>query len=327
MPKVMETPSDPGIPTIAAVLDPAELARQLSVLLGWDTTQGMRLRVLRWKKANRCTFEVALGTAGVCQELIGKVYAEDRSDVYRVMEEIRQAGFGAEDEFSVPRPIAFLPSLHLLLYEKVAGAKARGLIVQSGGADSTRAAEQCARWLARFHARAPRLARGPVVHVNDHLMFSERAWRSVADLGEPFAHKASRLFGQLSATAPGLPPSELCAGHGMYTPGQVLLAAGRTVTVDWDTYQVADPSHDVARFLVSLKRLGLKCFGSIHALEAAAGVFLKTYVAAGADITPRLPFQEAVICLERAKREVENQADGWRERVETMLNEGLAVLR
>jgi aminoglycoside phosphotransferase (APT) family kinase protein len=153
----------------------------------------------------------------------------------------------------------------------------------------------------------------------------------VADLGEPFADKVGRLFERLSTAARGLGPIELYAGHGMYTPGQVLLTDGgrRTVTVDWDTYQVADPSLDVARFLVSLKRLGLKCFGSAHALDAAAEVFLKTYVAAGApaDITARLPFQEAAIYLEKAQIDAKKQQGGWRERAEAMLNEALAVLR
>jgi aminoglycoside phosphotransferase (APT) family kinase protein len=167
--------------------------------------------------------------------------------------------------------------------------------------------------------------------MHDQLMSSERAWRDVADLGEPFADKAARLFERLSTTAQGLGPIEPRAGHGMYTPSQVLLADGgrRTVTIDWDTYQVADPSYDVARFLVSLKRLGLKCFGSAHALDAAAEVFLKTYVAAGApaDITARLPFQEAVISLERAQRDAEKQRGRWRERAETMLDQAPAVLR
>lgn len=323
MGKLLEIPSDPGIATIAAVLDPAELARQLRLLLGWDTSQGVQLRVLRWKKANRCTFEIALGAAGVCQELIGKVYAEDRSDVYRVMEEIRQAGFGDEEEFAIPRPVAFLPSLRLLLYEKASGTKVRAMIVKSSAADQARAAERCAQWLARFHDRAPRS--GLVVHLNDQLMASERAARGVHDLGEPFADQAGRLFEQLATTAQGLGSFEMCAGHGMYTPGQVLLADARTVTIDWDTYQVADPSHDVARFLVSLKRLGLKCFGSFHALDAPAEIFLQTYVATrGPEITRRLPFQVAAICLERASRDIEKQAP---EKAEAMLNEGLRVLQ
>jgi hypothetical protein len=72
------------IPTLAAALDPGELGRHLDTL-GWDTSHGMRVRVLEWKPASRCTFEISLPDAhgGEGRELIGKVYAEDRSDVYR----------------------------------------------------------------------------------------------------------------------------------------------------------------------------------------------------------------------------------------------------
>src|SRR5438093_13399041 len=99
MPKCVNNPTEPGIPTLAAVCDPAELAKHLSRLSlpwHWDTSQTIRLRVLKWHRASRCTFEFALKVAGGWQELIGKVYAEDRSDIYQVMEEIRRAGFGSD---------------------------------------------------------------------------------------------------------------------------------------------------------------------------------------------------------------------------------------
>src|SRR5439155_1332362 len=116
------------------------------------------------------------------------------------------------------------------------------------------------------------------------------------------------LFDQLNATARGLGGSEMCAGHGMYTCGQVLLTEGRTVTVDWDTYRVADPSYDVARMLISFARLALKHFGSIDSLDRAGEVFLKTYVAAGRLVVAgHLAFQKAAICLERAKGDLEKQ--------------------
>ena len=168
---------------------------------------------------------------------------------------------------------------------------------------------------------------GRVFHLNDHLISLEKAWRGLADLGWPFADKASRLLEQLNTTAPGLNGIEMCAGHGTYTPGQVLLAEGRTVTIDWDTYNMADPSYDVARFLLELKRMGLKYFGTIHALDPAAEAFLKTYLATGrSDVTTHLAFQKAAICLERTKHDVDKQARGWHERAEAMLDEGLRIL-
>src|SRR2546427_1965768 len=320
--------SYPTIPTLQKACDPVVLQEYLAEALPseWGAIRNVRVQVLRHRPGKgRCTFEVTLGTTRGCYSLIGKVYAADRLDVYQAMEEIRRAGFGSEDEFAIPRPVAFLVPLRLLLYEKVPGTPCTAFLLGPNKSDRALAVERCARWLARFHSIAPRL--GQVFRLSDQLVSLEGHWRCFADHGFPFADKAGRLFDQLKATALGLGATEMCAGHGMYTCGQVLLVENRTVTVDWDTYKVADPSHDVARMLVSLKRMGLKYLGSIHALDGAAEVFLKTYVATGRSyVTAHLTFQKAAICLERAKRDVVKQTRERRERAEAMLGEGLRIL-
>lgn len=328
MRKLLDMADDPAIPTLAAVLDPAEFSRQLVSALPhweWDASQQVRLRVLKWHKTSRCTLEINVPTTTGCRELIGKVYAEDRSDIYQVMEEIRRAGFGGDEEFSIPRPLAYLASLRLLLYDKVQGTRAKSLIVDPNASDRVRAVERCARWLARFQARAPRC--GPLLRMEDSLVALEGWLRGLGGLDSPLTRKARRLLAQLKAATPGRNGVELCAGHGMYTCGQVLLFDGRAVTIDWDTFNLTDPSHDVARFLVDLERMAMKYFGSIEALDWAAKVFLKTYGAVGGTgLTTRLPFQQAAICLERAKRDIDKQVRGWSERAEMMLDEGLRIL-
>jgi aminoglycoside phosphotransferase (APT) family kinase protein len=112
----------------------------------------------------------------------------------------------------------------------------------------------------------------------------------------------------------------------MYTCGQVLLLDGRTVTIDWDTFNVADPSHDVARFLVDLKRKALKYFGSMHALAGTEEVFVQSYTEARGSPLSTLTFQQAAICLERAKSDIEKQRPDWDKRAEMMLDEGLRIL-
>src|SRR5438105_11685681 len=90
-------------------------------------------------------------------------FLEDRHDDHRDLhsfptrrssdlEELQQAGFGSEQEFGIPCPIAFIAPLRLLLYEKVPGTRARTLIVGPSGTESVNAVERCARWLAHFHA-------------------------------------------------------------------------------------------------------------------------------------------------------------------------------
>ena len=131
----------------------------------------------------------------------------------------------------------------------------------------------------------------------------------------------------LKAAAAGLGRIELCPGHGTYTPGQVVLDGSRTVVIDWDTYEMADPCRDVARFVVEIKRNAWKHLGSLHAYDREAGIFVKTYFAAAhAAITPNLAFHEAAICLERAKHDRDKQVQGWQQKAEIMLDEGVRIL-
>src|SRR5437588_4421134 len=89
--------------------------------------QKARTQVLRFHPEPHCTFEIDLSTEDGWHRLIGKVYATDRQDVYQVMQALRVAGFGPEEEFSIPRAVAYLPSLRLLLQERIHGTSAKDI--------------------------------------------------------------------------------------------------------------------------------------------------------------------------------------------------------
>src|SRR5438046_4456324 len=83
--------SDPGIPTLEKAFDAVMLGEYLTEALPseWGTIRNVRLQVLKHEHAKRrCTFEIRLGTTTGCYSLIGKVYTEDRSDLYRAIEDI-----------------------------------------------------------------------------------------------------------------------------------------------------------------------------------------------------------------------------------------------
>ena len=95
---------EPEISTLARALNPKELSEQLKLVSHsqWrDALREVRIQILKQRSSKRCTFKVALRA-----DLIGKVYAKDRQDVYQVMEAISRAGFGSDAEFSIPQPIA-----------------------------------------------------------------------------------------------------------------------------------------------------------------------------------------------------------------------------
>jgi aminoglycoside phosphotransferase (APT) family kinase protein len=269
--------------------------------------------------------EIVLPTNGGSHSLIGKVYAKDRSDVYTLMEEISRAGFGSAQAFSIPQPVAYLRDLQLLLQEKVDGQPATESFLSEDESERAAAAQRCGQWLAKFHAIAPRLGRR--FQLPAYLVSIEKWFQRLAALGEPFADKAGRLFKQLEIAASALEHTEYCTIHGDFTHHQMIFAQTSTVTVDWDNYALADPSRDLARFMVGLKRLALRRLGSIRALDNAAEVFLKSYAAMHhADRARQLAFQKAAICLEHAKHDVHKQAGRWRERAEVTLDEGLRIL-
>ncbi len=305
------------------------LARHLGAfsVLPWNggAVEEVQVRVLQHKLGRRCTLVFAVRTENGSHSVIGKVHNTDRSDVFQAMDAIRQAGFGPQDEFSIPQSIAYLPALRLLVQEKVEGRLAAETLRATDERSRAAVVERCARWLARFHAVAPKL--GPVTDSESYLGLMRQRSFLIAKLGGRCADKASRLLQRLEDAAASVVPVGMCAGHGSYSAAQVILAGSRTVVIDWDGYDVADPARDVGRFLAALRRWALGRLGSIRALDGAAEVFLETYLAEGRqDAEKNLRFYEAAACVKLAKYKAYNSIPRWQEKTEAMLDEGLRVL-
>src|SRR5207244_7114532 len=122
--------------------------------------------------------------------------------------------------------------------------------------------------------------------------------------GRPRAAKADVLLRQLEAAVPAaLGGFEPRAWHGSYKPEHVMLSGSRMVGIDLDEHDLADPARDLAWFIVSLERLGLKKQGSIRIHDRAIEEFLRAYVAAGPpEALSHLSFYNAAECLLRAHR-------------------------
>src|SRR5207302_8295238 len=325
------TAGDPDISALAAVpVDGAALANQICLLPAsqwpWGAPQQVRIQVLRVHPEPHCTFEIVVGTQSGCRRLIGKVYATDHEDVYRVMERLRRAGFGPEAEFSIPVPLAYLPSLRVLLQERIEGTSVEDIFKHGDGLECAAAAERCGRWLARFQTLAP--PSGRISGIDRFLRSAERKCRLISERDALLAAKSERLLEGLRAAALSLGAFPACAGHGDYCEHQIIFAKGRTAVFDWDLYDIADPARDVAQFIVSLERLAMRHLGSIRALDGAAEVFLRTYLGAGGHprVPATLPFYKAVFWLKGRKKAIQTRAPGWRERAEIMLEESLRNL-
>ena len=325
------SPTAPALetPPVSTFLDLRELIKQFGELPSsqwpWGVPHEIQVTPLRWKRPTKCTFEIRILTEGQSHQLIGKFYAKLGEGVYAVMEELWRAGFSRDAENSIAQPIAYLPSMRLLLQEKVEGLGAKEVFQHGDQPSRIAAAERCARWLARFHAFGPRS--GPPVPIERVLRNTERRWRVIAELGGDMAAKSERLFRRLEAAARNLETPIVRPCHGDFGMHNVIFEGKRTVVFDLDGYALADPARDVARFISKLERTGLDFLGSIRALDRAVEAFIKTYVASGgAPVAERLPFYKAHYYLKYVKMDLATRDRGLHERAEVMLDEGLRTL-
>jgi hypothetical protein len=301
-----------------------ELNRVFRSEWGGDGPDEVGLRPLKAHK-DRCTFEITGRTGKELRSLIGKVHDVDRSDIFATMQTIVKSGFGQESEFAIPRPLAYLSPLHILFEEKVDGKWAMEVFLDGQLDEQIETARRCGTWLARFHSKGPRL--GSLEQPLDSLPHIRRWSDLIKQFGDSFAAKSELLTQRLDAKAPLPSDSESSPGHGSYIPENVLLTESRTIVIDLDKCDVADPSRDLASFIISVRRLGLKQKGSIRVHDAAVEAFLDAYKTLRGDAVMRhLPFFVATECLHRAHRDLYKRTSSMPQWANVMLDEGLDTL-
>jgi phosphotransferase family enzyme len=333
-PKALQVLTEEMLPAqyvsrFSAVLAQEEFRTELNRLFlaewGGPAPDEIQLRPLKAHK-DRCTFEIIGRTGDHLRSLIGKVHDVDRSDIFSSMQRIVDSGFGQKSEFAIPRPLAYLSSVHVLFEEKIDGKWAMQLLLNGGLDEQIETARRCGTWLARFHSVGPR--QGSLELPLDSLLPIRRWADLVKKFGDSFAAKSDVLSKELEAIVPSTNDLESSPGHGSYIPENVLLTDSRTIAIDLDKCDIADPSRDLASFIISVQRLGLKQKGSIRARDEAAKAFLDAYKPGSGENTLRhLPFFVASECLHRAYRDLYKRTSPMPQWASIMLDEGLRAVR
>jgi len=152
--------------------------------------------------------------------------------------------------------------------------------------------------------------------------------QQIAEGCPALAPKAQRLLEEIEETSVYLVDLPMTVSHGDFLPGHVVLREKQVIVIDWDSFVLADPTRDVARFLLfGVQRLADKHLGSIHALDHVATQFLETYLALGRPEIPKnLAFYGAALRLQRAKRYIFKQVNRWQEKADALLDERFRAL-
>ena len=290
----------------------------------WGKPQEVSFKPLKAHKG-RCTFDVEVKTETGTHGVIAKAHSLDRSDLFEIMQAVVLSGFGPEADLAIPRPLAYLPSLHVLFEEKIRGTAAMDVFLRGNFDEQMATVKRCAIWLAHFHTAAP--------HVGDmsrlgRLPKTIQWWiEEVRSYGEPFASKVGLLSRELESAMPAPDSVKPCLGHGSYIPEHVYMDGGRTITIDLDEHNITDSAQDVAWFVVSLQRLGLKQGNSIQIHDRAVEAFVETYAAmSDAGALKHLQFFKAAEYLHRVHRDLYGRITPIPQWAEIMLDEGNRTL-
>lgn len=256
------------------------------------------IQVLKYKPGRRCVLAYALigqtrrGGVQTQHQVIGKVYRDERGErLFRLQQALWHDGFGphAPDRIHVPRPLAYIPEMRMLVQERAAGATLNTLVT----APAIRALVcRSAEGLAKLH-NLPALFRtedggwqteeSSVLHLPSYLLADELANldRFTNELAQVRPHSAaavSTLRDALRAWSQRLPPPEAVTPiHRDFYYSQVLFDGPRLVLIDFDLFALGDPAIDVANFIAHLHFLGLDRLGDLDALAAEASAFMEAY--------------------------------------------------
>ncbi len=185
-------------------------------------------------------------------------------------------------------------------------------------------ARRSGSWLARFHTLAPR--QGEFYETDRVLASIKYHAGQVRKYSEKFASKSDLLL-KVEAAKPAADSVEYCPGHGSHIPEHVFLSGLRTIAIDIDKRDLADPGRDLAWFTVSFQRLGLKKLGSLRARDSSVEEFLRAYESSrGRDAMKHFPFFKAAKCLHRAHRDLYMRKTPIPQWARMMLDEGPKVL-
>lgn len=266
-------PVDPDLPTLVQAMDP-RFAGRLSAVEHPDAEP--TVEVVHLPREGACVLRY-LFPAGQARcsahpraALYGKVYRDGFGQVVdgflRALTR-DPADHGPRPPARVPKPVAYVPTVRLLVTEELPGEPLVPRLMRTAcapegqpaddGLALRRAVRGSGAALAGLHGSD--LTTAPVRSAGRVLAAVRREIDLVASYWPDVAARVRSRVDLLSEPVPGTPGAVL--SHGDYTPSQVLVDGDTVSVVDLDTLCRADPALDLGTYLAYLHLLAAKAGG------------------------------------------------------------------
>ncbi len=296
-------PNDPGLPQLAALLDP----ERLRPLLPWaalaidpQRCRGIAVELQRYEPEQRATLRCSVTLEGADAPLVlfAKTFCDARG---RAIDE-RFHYFWQRAHIDPAAPLVAPPLGYDAATQTAWQGAAEGVPLLQALADGDAPAlfSKVTQALSALHTAPLAWNRErPLAHWRAE---ARRRQTKIARAEPALAARAAALVEAIDTLAARWPDVPLGLIHGDFHPDQVWLHHGRVVLFDFDEFTLGDPLEDIAEFAIKLADHDL-CRAFIAAAAATAG----------ASFDPdRLRWHLAVQSLLQASRAFIFQRAGWR---------------
>jgi hypothetical protein len=315
LPYLMRGPHDELKPLLLAQLGTGD----------WQT-ETWKAEPVRYRENRRATLWLTArardATTGRVKErhFYAKVY-EDKATGEHTYEVLRQLWERASDaegaSFTVGRPITYLSDLSTLLQEETSGTSLQSILLQEE-LDAIPVVRRVAAALADLHLDHHVVAPRCYSLQDDVTLLKRRA----ALLQHACPHLAQKIERLVGTVVSGLREAPLAPIHGDFKPEHILIDSDRLILLDLDSFTMADPMLDVARFLAFLTNAPLRFVLSQNRGWAAAQAFVEEYFAhVPPDWRDGLGLYYARAVFKMAAGVLRRRELGWHERIEVLIEE------
>jgi hypothetical protein len=296
-------PNDPGLPQLAALLDPVRVRSHLpwaALAIDPQRVRHVEVEMQRYEPEQRATLRCSVTLAGADAPLVlfAKTFCDARG---RAIDE-RFHYFWQRAQADPMAPLVAPP----LGYDEATRTAWQGaaegvpLLQALAGGDVPALLAQVAQALSTLHT-------APLAWNREHPLAhwcaeARRRQTKIARAEPALAARAAALVEAIDTLAARWPDVPLGLIHGDFHPDQVWLHQGRVVLFDFDEFTLGDPLEDVAEFA---QKLGDAAWSRTFIVAAAATL--------GTRFDPdRLRWHLAVQSLLQASRAFIFQREGWR---------------
>ncbi|MDK3255743.1 phosphotransferase family protein [Blastococcus capsensis] len=271
----VEAPADdPGLPGLAAALNPAHVSDRLAVLLG-TRIRACAITPIAYRPATRAVVAYDVEAAPGRTRLYAKVLAEGCERYAAAAAAISAWARGRGAPAPVPDVVAVWRDLGAVVQQAAPGRDLSGVLRDDALPERERLgyAELLGQLLARIHATP--WATGPRWSAEDELSALELLLPATCHADPAVGRRLATLLDRLADVLPA--EEQPVFSHGAFRSGQVLLADGVLSLLDLDTVSSSDPARDAGNAFAYLSWAAVR--GALEPGLAAAlqEVFLAGY--------------------------------------------------